>query len=796
MINRKIIFRNLTRIKSYTILNITGLAIALTCVIAVAVWIARELSYDRELPDANRIYRLTFETSFSGSHLHFARCYEKWIWQMPSEFPQIEEMVRLRPLRHTAIKAGENRFYTDRVFATDSNFFKVFNISMDYGDPEKALIRPHTAVISESTANKCFGKINPVGHTIMLSGEYDTKMVPYTVSGVMKDSPTASHIHFDILTSFENPSESPDWAYVYILLKKGTRSADIMNGFPAFIKKVIPEEDQDKYKPFLQKITDIHLYSHKDREAEPNGSITSVYLFILIALIILLVSWVNNFNLNRARLYNLQKQIYVQKITGSGSVSIILQAMAEAGVNVLISFAAAVLILNISLNPVRTIFNANLLPGGISDITAVWPVIAIVLLISAVAGSLPVILYVISRYGSLNSFRLMPERTKAGLSSYGILMTIQFCLAIALIITTVTINRQNSFMLSHSLNDSKYDILAFKKQNWEIRGKYREFREKALRDPFVVSVSASMEEPSGETVDALPVESSGFIKDDDSKKLFVLSVEDNFLHFFNIPLVAGRDFSPYNPERKGEDYILNESAVRELGWTPEEAIGKPFKIKFDVPDIFYGGTVVGVVRDFNYNTDRHKIKPYVLFQKPIFYLCFLVKTDAGHRSEALSHLQAIWNEVLPDYPFSYELIGDMYETAYSSEISQGKLSGFFSVLAVIIICLGLISVMSVLVAKRTKEIGIRKVNGAGTGEILVLLNSGLIRWLLIASFAGGTLAWIIINRWLQNFVYRTSINIWLFILPFLLVSVIALLTVSLQSIMAASKNPVDALRYE
>ncbi len=796
MINRKIIFRNLTRIKSYSILNITGLAIALACVIAVAAWITREFSYDRELPDANRIYRLTFETSFSGSHLHFARCYEKWIWQMPPVFPQIEEMVRLRPLRHTAVRADENRFYTDRVFATDSNFFKVFNISMDYGDPENALIRPYTAVISESTAEKCFGKINPVGHTIMLSGEYDTKMVAYTVSGVMKDTPTASHIHFDILTSFEDPSESPDWAYVYLLLKKGTKSADIMKGFPAFLKKVIPEQDRDKYKPFLQKITDIHLYSHKDREAEPNGNITSVSLFILIALIILLVSWMNNFNLNRARLYNLQKQIYVQKITGSGGINIILQALAESGVYVLVSFAAALVILSISINPVRTIFNANLLPGGLRDITGLWPVIVTVLMLSVIAGSLPVILYVISRYGSLNSFRPMAERTKPGLSSYGILMTIQFCLAIALIITTIIINRQNSFMLSHSLNDNKYDILAFKKQNWEIRGKYTEFRQKALKDPYVAGVSAVMEEPSGETVDVLPVESSGFIKDKDEKKLFVLSVEDNFIDFFHIPLVAGREFSPYNPERKGEDYILNESAVRELGWTPEEAIGKPFKIIFDVPDIFYGGTVVGVVKDFNYNTDRHKIKPYVLFQKPIFYLCFLVKTDAGHRTEALSHLQAIWKEVLPDYPFSYELIGDMYDTAYSSEISQAKLSAFFSVLAVIIICLGLISVMSVLVAKRTKEIGIRKVNGAGTGEILVLLNSGLILWLLIASVSGGILAWIIINRWLQNFVYRTSINIWMFILPFLLVSVIALLTVSLQSILAASKNPVEALRYE
>ena len=535
MLNLKLILRNLFRIKSYAILNIVGLGIGLACSFAVTIWVKSEFSYDKQLPDADRIYRLTFETNTSGNRIHFARCYEKWIWQMPVVFPQIEELVRLDPYRHTAIKAGENKFYSDRVFATDTNFFKVFNTDLLFGDVEKVLSEPFSAVISSTLANKCFGNSNPVGQSIMLSGEYDTKMVAFTIKGVMKDTPIYSHIHFDVLTSFAKPAEAPDWAYVYLLLKPNSGPDDILKGFPAFIKGVVPEKDQNNFTPYLQKITDIHLFSDKDREIEPNGTITSIYLFIVIAFVLLLVSWVNYYNLNKARLLTLEKQIHIQQITGSNNRRIILQSLTESGISVVLSLILALILFDIAEIPAKTFFGFSLLPNGFYDLLNCWLIGLILFSISILAGSMPVIKYIVTGQKSLPGFKGSTHNVIPGLSSYGLLMTAQFCMSVILMVAAITIHKQNEFMLSRSLGDMSSDILAFKRQNWEVRFKYNAFRNRAIQNPLIKSVTASMEEPSGETVDALQVESPAIEKSPEETRLYVLSVEDNFLDFFKIP---------------------------------------------------------------------------------------------------------------------------------------------------------------------------------------------------------------------------------------------------------------------
>lgn len=795
-LNINLILRRLFKDRSNSILNIIGLAIGFTCAFSLLIWIKNEFSYDKQLPDSQRIYRLMFETRFNGNRMHFARCWESWVSQLPGEFPQIEELVRLAPYRHAALKIGDNKFYSDRIFSTDSNFFKVFGLNLIYGDVEKVLNNPYSAVISQSLARKCYGNINPIGKTYLMTGEYDDKMTQYTITGVMSDSPVNSHVHFDIVTSFAKPKEAPGWAYVYLLMKKGTGPDDILKGFPSFLRKTEKEADQNDFTPYLQKITDIHLYSDKDREIEQNGNISGIYLFIVITLVLLIVSWVNYFNLNKARILAFRKPIHVQYIMGMGNTRIIFQNILESAISVVSAFVLTILLFDFTGHLLNKSFGFSLFSNGFPELFSIWPFIVIILAGSVFAGSLPSINHILSNQKTLSSLQTINYRQSSGITSNSILMTLQFAFSIILLIATIIIYQQKSYILSHNLGKKTSDILVFKRQNWEIRGKYNSVRIRALQDPLIKNFTASMEEPSGETMDAFNVESSGIRADLKDRSLYVLPVEDNFFDFFDLKLIAGRNFSPYNPTRKGEDYILNESALKELNWTPEEAIGKPFKLKFSEPDIFYGGTVIGVVHDFNFTNLKQNIKPYVLFQKPIFYLCFLVQIDSAKKQQAIEDLKKIWEQELPDYPFQYEFLNDLYHSSYKREFSQSKLTGIFSFLAILIICSGLFSVTSVLVARRTKEIGIRKVNGARIKDILLMLNSGFLICFSVAFVIACPLAIYAMNKWLRNFAYRTEIKWWVFVISGIVVLTVIIFTVTFQSLRTATRNPVEALRYE
>jgi putative ABC transport system permease protein len=786
IINYRLVFRNLFKDKSFPVLNIIGLAISFSCVFTVIVWIKNEVSYDRHLPQAERIYRLTFETSASGTRLHFARCNEEWISGIPASFPQVEQLVRLSPFRHTGMKAGDNKFYSDKVFATDSNFFSVFSTGLVSGRIDEVLKKPYSAVISRSMAGKFFGAGDPVGKIIELSGEFETKMSAYTVTGVMDDSPKNSHIHFDVLTSFVRPEEPAEWAYVYLLLTKGSKPEELLKGLPAYIRENEKESADRSYTPFLQKITDIHLHSDKDREIEQNGNITRLWLFAAIALVLLLISWINFYNLNKARVFSLSRQIHILRISGSGNGLIFLQYLAESCICVFSSAIIGLLFLLWFGNSDNAL-TASLDTGSIHSILIKQAhLIFLIITASVVAGTLPVFVYLTT--GNT------PGRTR--FTSYAILMTGQFCLSVVMLVAALTINRQKDYIISRSPGQMSSDIIVLRNLNWAIRGKYSTIKKRALESPYIKEFTATMEEPGGETADAMQPESPEIDAAHKDNLLFVISVEDNFIDFFSLPLIAGRNFPQYNPERKGEDYILNEQALKKLGWTAEEAVGRPIKIKFFVPDIFYGGQVVGVVRDFNYANLKQEIKPYIFFQKPIFYICFLIRIDPANRDKAISYLREIWDQELPEYPFGYEFLDELYKSTYRQEISQSSLSAVFSVLAVIIVILGLFSVTSVIVTRRTKETGIRKVNGASSNDILRLLNSDFLKWTAIAIIAAVPLSYYLMNKWLQNFVYHENLEWWIFIVAAGIVTFVTILTVTVRAWKASRQNPVDSLHRD
>ena len=481
---------------------------------------------------------------------------------------------------------------------------------------------------------------------------------------------------------------------------------------------------------------------------------------------------------------------------GSENRHIILQTLIESSVSGFLALILAIIILDLSQQFSVSFLGFNLFPGGIGDLMGIWPFGIFIFAVTVIAGSLPAVLTILNTTIKIQTVGAESMGSSGKRSSYGTLMTVQFCLAIILMISAIVISRQKKFIFSQSLGKMSSDIMVFKRQNWAIRAKYNAIRIAALQDPSIKNFTASMEEPGGETMDAMTVESSGLDENHKNKPLYVVSVEDNFLDFFDLPLIAGRNFSKFNQERKGEDYILNETALKELGWTPQEAIGKPLKINFDTPDIFYGGTVVGVVKDFNMTNAKQKIKPYVFFQKPIFYLCFLVQVDSANRQQGINNFKKIWEKELPDYPFQYELLGDSYKSTYKKEVTESKLTMSFSILAIIIICMGLFTVTSLLIAQRTREIGIRKVNGARVIDLLLMLNSDFIKWFAIAFILACPIAWLAMHKWLQNFIYKTDLSWWVFAVSGIIVLAVAVITVTLQSWRAATRNPVEVLRYE
>ena len=318
-----------------------------------------------------------------------------------------------------------------------------------------------------------------------------------------------------------------------------------------------------------------------------------------------------------------------------------------------------------------------------------------------------------------------------------------------------------------------------------------------LKSPYIKEVTGTFEEPYGQTMDAMGFETQGIKEENKDKILWIYAADDDFFKFFKVPVIAGTDFPVFNENLKKEYYILNESAVKELGWTPEEAVGKPFKLKFPYAEnVIFGGEIAGIGKDFNLNTLHHGIKPYVFFQKEIWFWVLLVKIQMEHKQPAMEYLRNKWDMISPDYPLSYEYNSDLFFQAYKKEIIQSRLIWFFSCLAIIISCLGLFAISSIIILQRTKEIGIRKVNGATSSEIMFMISMDFVKWVAFAFFVACPIAWLTMHRWLQNFAYKTELSPWIFVISGLVVLLIALLTISFQSRRAAIKNPIEALRNE
>jgi putative ABC transport system permease protein len=800
--NLKLAFRYLLRQKIYTLINIVGLTVSIAFSVLIIVWIKYELSYDKFNKNADRIYRFTIENNRKdGYKAHFARCNQEWIKDLTGFFPEIESMATLIPRTGTTAIINDNRCYIQNTFYTDSLIFKVFSLNLLRGNPNIVLNRPKAVVISESFARKYFGNIDPVGKPLIISGEYDGKQwlkQNYSITGVFKDLPSNSHFHLDLLIARKTLPNEDNWQYVYLLLNTKSSPESLQNKFPALIKKYNPEAKQNEISLHIQPLTDIHLKSDKDRELEPNGSMMAIYVFGIIGIVVLLVSWINYFNLNMVGINSRFKGLYSQKTHGAININLIAGYAIETVIIVLFVSLLSVGLLMVSFPAVKT-FTGNFINDKMFQcIPDTLPWLSLVFFGSIIIGSLPILSFIWRKSVLTPAVRYSGVTAKGKVSSSfreG-LIVFQFTLAVTLIICSLVIKSQSNYIIEHQAGAKEDSVLVVKGFNQDVLDRYFLLKSQLLKSPYIKGVTASFEEPFGLTMDAMGFETPGIKNEFRDNKLWVYDVDDNYFRFYKLPFLVGNDFTTFNEKLKSEDYILNETAVKSLGWTPEEAIGKPFKLKFSWDKVFYGGHIIGVVKDFNLNTLHHEIKPYVFFQKPIWLWNILIKPDPKNNQKAMADILKGWNQLIPEYPFEYNFNKELFFHAYKKEIIQTRLTGFFSFVAILISCMGLFAISSISIDRRTKEIGIRKTNGATTFQIIFMLSANFAKWVLCAFIISCPIAWYAMHKWLQNFAYKMELSWWIFAFAGFIAMVIALVTVSWQSWRAATRNPVESLRYE
>jgi putative ABC transport system permease protein len=785
--------RNLLKNRSHTWTNIVGLSIAMTCSVTIFLWIKNERSYDNFHPKNKRIYRIY---SLSPDGFKYDGTPSPLAPAMLDEIPELEQAVRIFNTPVFALRYGQNSFYAENGATADPEFFTMFNFPFKQGNPLTALSDPFNIVLSETMARRYFGKENPMGKQLEIEGQGFL-----TVTGVMYDFPPNSHIKLDYLIPHKFLEIvrlcGMEWGdpnfRTYLLYKhvpdQQKAEADINL---AALKNNFPQVVDKKYDLHIDALEDIYLNYEIENRLGPQGDKRLVRIYGAVGLFILLIACINFMNLSLAGIRNRTKEIAVKKVTGASRMTLIFQFLGESFIITLISFNIAIVLIKIVSPSINSFIN---IPGSIllhidCEIAGIF--IAVVIVTTLMAGLYPALIISGNKPNAIFSGRMMvPGKYKTG--KY--LVMVQFAISIVLIVCTLTIGKQMNYI--------KYKPLGFEKENVifipireNIGLKFNVVRHDLLKQPDISAVSAKDCLPYTQRNNTCAViwKQDGVIKNTDCAfNMETTRVDDQYFGLIGAGIAEGRDFSYELGDSSKKVYIVNEEAVRKMGL--RDPVGKEFAL--------YGewGTIVGVIKNTYFKSLDDNIKPQLFHLFSDMYRegymgYVLIKTNGNNIAGVVEHIRKVWHTVNSITPFEYGFLDQEYDNLYKKHQRTSQVITFFSLLAIFISCLGIFGLSSMLAKHRTKEIGIRKSNGADTSAIMVLLGSSFTRWLTVSIIIAGPVAWYAMDKWLQNFAYHTSLSWWIFALAGLMAYIIALLTVSWQSWRVASRNPVEALRYE
>jgi putative ABC transport system permease protein len=790
----KVTFRTLLKSKAFSLINILGLTIGISTCILITLYVLDELSYDRFHANAGRIFRLT-------ELLHLPREVRPQTVTSPpmgpallQNFPEVQKMVRLNKSSRQ-LAYGDVKFFDTRVWYADSTLFQIFTFPMIKGNPDKALTEPYSIVLTQKAAKRYFGDADPLGKTMALS---DT--ITLTVTGLIADIPTNSHIQFDVvmsrstITAVNNNQPEDNWFnngyYTYILLPEGYDYKQLEAKFPAFLEKQMAEEKKNSglwYDFVLQPLPFIHLHSTTPYDIGPNGNIKYVYIFSIIAILVLLIACANYVNLATARSVNRAKELGMRKVIGARRGQLIMQLLGESFLLTCIAFILAMAIVAVALPYFNTLTGKTMSAWVLMRPEVITTVVVIFLLIGVLAGAYPALLM-----SSFSPIKTMKNYARQGKESNLLrkgLVVFQFSMSIMLIAGTILIFRQVEFMQTQNLGIDKEQTLQFYMRS-SISSKYKLIREEMGKVPGVLNATVTNFTFSDD-VSNIAMLPEGANENEITSEA-TISVDADFLPNFRIPVVAGRNFSRDTPTDETEAFIVNESAVKKFNWgSPEGAIGK--KIDWGLGK---KGKVIGVVRDFNFSSLHLAITPLIIHIVPDWYNYIALKIKGDDVPGTVSRLESRWRELGLDSPFAYSFMDQDFQKLYQAEQQTQTIIGGLASLAIFIASLGLFGLAAFMAEQRTKEIGVRKVLGATVTSIIALLSKDFLKLIAIAIVIAVPVTWYAAGQWLNSFAYRTEVSWWIFVIAGLASIAIALITVSFQSIRAAVANPVNSLRNE
>ncbi|MDP8242181.1 MAG: ABC transporter permease [Candidatus Celaenobacter antarcticus] len=800
----KIAYRHISRNKLYPAINILGLAIGLTCTILIGLFVQNELSFDKHHENYKRIYRLESHFNIQESEDLFAATALPLGPALKLEYPHdVAEFCRFMNMDNNLFQYEEKQIFEENVYFTDSTLTDVFTHEFISGSPEDALNDPNEIILTESFAKRIFGDVDPIGKTL----ETGHGLI-FTITGIIKDVPHNSHLRFEAIASFitlkqffgadrfDSLASEAFWNigfYSYIMLTENGNIQNVLDAYPDFNEKYIkPVGDKinSKFQLMVQPLADVHLHSHLGYDL-PTGNIASVYTFSIVALFLLVIGCINYMNMATAQSANRATEIGIRKVVGAQKSYLRSQFMMESLILTFFALLLAFIATELLLPAFNEIANRHLSFNIAKNLNLVLGIVGIALIVGIVSGSYPA--FYLSSFIPVEVLKRKLGKGKGTLRK--ILVLLQFSISIIMIVGTFTVIQQLNFLRDKNLGFDKENVVVLTVRDTTGVKNLDAFQEELLKHPQILKAGTSSSIPGQgygilvqryETLDGTMAE----------KGINFVFVDNDYIDVMDMKIIKGRNFDPELTTDLEESIIINEACANVLGWG-DDPIGKKLGFGAGLDGTSTRDTrVIGVIQDFHYNSLHNNIDPILLLlsDRPLRNISLRIRQE--NIKNTITYIEEKWNEFCPTFPFEYTFLDDSLNKQYVAEQKIGRVFIYFSIMCIFIACLGLFGLASYTTEQRTHEIGIRKVMGASSQNIVLLLSEIFTKWVILANIIAWPVAYFALNNWLANFAYRIQLSLLTFILSGIIAFLIAILTVLFQSLKASKTNPSITLKYE